>query len=67
MEGICNRCAFPVQDPKFAKYRKNVIPLMYAAWKSYLQCVKKLIAAGADVNQGDDYRDAPLMWAVKTG
>ena len=64
MEGTCYQCAFPVQDPKFAKYRKNVTPLMYAAWKGYLQCVKDLIA---DMNKADDYRDAPLMWAAKTG
>ena len=52
MEGTCNRCAFPVQDPESAGYTAGVTPLMHASWKGYVQCVKELVAAGADVNPG---------------
>ena len=67
MEGACNQCAFPVQDPKSAEYSTGATPLMHAVWKGYLQCVKELIAAEADVNQADDDGDTPLMWAVMGG
>ena len=67
MEGTCNQCAFPIQDPKSAEYSTGATPLMHAAGKGYLQCVKELIAAGADVNQADDDGDTPLMWAAMGG
>ena len=53
MEGTCNRCAFPIQDPIDVKYSPGCTPLMHAAFNGYVQCVKALIAAGADVNQTD--------------
>ena len=67
MEGICNRCAFPVQGPEFADYSLGATPLMHAAGNGYVQCVKELIAAGAHVNQADNDGDVPLMWAAVEG
>ena len=67
MEGICNQCAFPIRNPKYVKYPLGATPLMHAAWKGYHQCVKELLAAGADVNKVDDDGDTPLMWAAVAG
>ena len=64
MEGTYNRCEFPVQDPELADYPLGATQLMYAAWKGYAQCVKELIAAGADVNQAKNDGDTPLLCAT---
>ena len=57
MEGTCNQCVYS------ADYRGST-PLMYAAYRGYVACVKELIAAGADVNQTDDNGCTPLVWAT---
>ena len=66
MEGACNQCAFPIQDP-IAKYPPGTTPLMHAAFNGYVQCVKELLGAGADVNQIDNYNDTALMSAAYRG
>ena len=35
--------------------------------ESYYQCVKELIAAGADVNKTDKNGKTPLIWAAIGG
>ena len=67
MEGICNRCTFPVQGPEFADYSLGATPLMHAAGNGYIQCVKELIAAGADVNMVDENNTVALHYAAFNG
>ena len=65
MEGTCNQCVFPVQNPlNYPAYYRGSTSLMYAAGRGYVQCVKELIAAGADVNQAEDNGSTPLIWAA---
>ena len=65
MEGTCNRCVFPAEEHQYV----GTTSLMHAVWKGYVQCVKELIAAGADVNQkdDDDYGATPLTNASYKG
>ena len=63
MEGTCNLCVFPVQNPpKHPGYYSGSTPLMLAACRGYVQCLKDLIKAGVDVNLANDYGSTPLMW-----
>ena len=65
MEGTCNQCVFPVQDPpKCDAYYCGSTSLTYAAHRGNVQCVKELIAAGVNVNQADDNGSTPMMCAA---
>ena len=63
MEGTCNRCAFPIQK----NYFSGTTPLMHAALKGYIQCVKELITAGADVNRYNEKGQTALIYAAFKG
>ena len=62
----CDESPLKKEDCSESYYR-GVTPLMHAAGKGYEQCVKDLVAAGADVNQSSNSGDTPLMWAARNG
>jgi hypothetical protein len=56
-------CGF---DPNDAKDADNVTPLHRAAMSGYPDCVRVLLAHGADVNAKDGmFAASPLIWAVE--
>ena len=65
MEGTCNACIFPRSKDENQTLCPNDTSLIYAAAKGKLSCVKKLIAAGADVNNRSAGPVSPLIRAVR--
>ena len=45
----------------------GITELMMAALEADITAAKRLIEAGADVNETDDSQSTPLMWAVHSG
>ena len=64
MDGTCNSCVLPLVEDDCDDYSTGVTSLMHAAYKGNVQCVKELIAAGADVNAEDENGSTPLIYAA---
>jgi len=47
-------------DPRELGTRKNMTPLLYAAWRGHADVIRSLFNYGADVNRRDSYGRTPL-------
>ena len=66
MEGTCNECVFPLNEQERKTIEVCTTPLTYSARQGKLSCVKKLIAAGADVNAACEcHGEGALQAAVR--